>query len=140
MIKFQRTPNQARSIRRAIRAGRGQVGPCPTDEAHRPLPERRPYVSRYAGSPNVATAVTAANFAGGVILSPLLKANAIVDPHVRCVVLADLSSNSRPDCVRRDILSGAPNYEPINCMAMQDSWLYLTAPLHSNPPDLDDQR
>ena len=34
----------------AIRAGRGQLGPCPTDEAHRPLPERRPYVSRYAGA------------------------------------------------------------------------------------------
>src|SRR5450631_1102735 len=32
------------------RAGRGQVGPCLTDEAHRPLPERRPYVSRYAGA------------------------------------------------------------------------------------------
>jgi hypothetical protein len=34
----------------AIRAGRGQVGPCLTDEAYRPLPERRPYVSRYAGA------------------------------------------------------------------------------------------
>src|SRR5471030_2952994 len=33
-----------------FRAGRGQAGPCPTDEAHRPLPERRPYVSRYAGA------------------------------------------------------------------------------------------
>src|ERR1700704_153117 len=33
---------------RVSRAGRGQVGPCLTDEAHRPLPERRPYVSRYA--------------------------------------------------------------------------------------------
>jgi hypothetical protein len=32
------------------RAGRGQAGPCLTDEAHRPLPERRPYVSRYAGA------------------------------------------------------------------------------------------
>jgi len=36
--------------RRVIRAERGQVGPCLTDEAHRPLPERRPYVSRYAGA------------------------------------------------------------------------------------------
>jgi hypothetical protein len=60
-------------------------------------------------------------------------------------VLSDLSSDSR---VRRDILTGsaeplldvAPDFEPINYMATQDSWLYLTAPLHSNPPDLDDQR
>src|SRR6202011_613950 len=38
------------STSRVFRAGRGQVGPCLTDEAHRPLPERRPYVSRYAGA------------------------------------------------------------------------------------------
>jgi hypothetical protein len=38
------------AFRRVIRAGRGQVGPCLTDEAHRPLPESRPYVSRYAGA------------------------------------------------------------------------------------------
>src|SRR5437868_15093876 len=30
--------------------GGGQVGPCLTDEDHRPLPERRPHVSRYAGA------------------------------------------------------------------------------------------
>jgi hypothetical protein len=28
----------------------GQVGPCLTAAAHRPLPERRPYVGRYAGA------------------------------------------------------------------------------------------
>ena len=32
------------------RAGRGQVGPCLTDTAHRPLPERRLYASRYAAA------------------------------------------------------------------------------------------
>jgi hypothetical protein len=32
------------------RSGRGQVGPCLTDEAHRPLPERRSCVSRYASA------------------------------------------------------------------------------------------
>ena len=60
------------------RAGRGQVGPCLTDATHRPLPERRPYVSRYVGARTIAPAITAAIFAGGVIVSPLLTANAIV--------------------------------------------------------------
>ena len=32
------------------RSGRGQVGPCLTDKAHRPLPERRSCVSRYASA------------------------------------------------------------------------------------------
>ncbi|MGZ4972934.1 MAG: FAD binding domain-containing protein [Limisphaerales bacterium] len=32
------------------RSGRGTAGPCPTDEAHRPLPERRSCVSRYASA------------------------------------------------------------------------------------------
>jgi hypothetical protein len=53
------------------RSGRGQVGPCLTDVAHRPLPERRPCVSRYASARTLQKAVTAANFAGGVIISPL---------------------------------------------------------------------
>ena len=38
------------AFRRIIRAGRGQVGPCLTDAAHRPLPERRSCVSRYASA------------------------------------------------------------------------------------------
>ena len=33
-----------------IAPGGAKVGLCLTDEAHRPLPERRPYVSRYAGA------------------------------------------------------------------------------------------
>jgi hypothetical protein len=36
--------------RRVTRPGRGQVGPCLTDEAHRPLPERCSCVSRYASA------------------------------------------------------------------------------------------
>jgi len=50
----------------------GQAGRCLTDEAHGTVPERCPYVSRYAGARTFAAAVTAAHFAGGVILSPLL--------------------------------------------------------------------
>jgi hypothetical protein len=45
-----------------------QVDPCLTDEAHRPLPERRSYVSRYAGARTLQQRSPRQTF-----LSPLLK-------------------------------------------------------------------
>jgi hypothetical protein len=43
--------------------------------------------------------------------------------------------------IRRAFACVPPDFQPINYMAMQDLWLYLiTGPLHSNPPELDDQR
>ena len=54
------------------RAGRGQAGSCLTDAAHRPLPERCSRGSRYAAARTFAAAITAATFAGGVIMSPVL--------------------------------------------------------------------
>jgi hypothetical protein len=48
----------------------------------RPIGRSRNVVRLLAATlvPNIAAAVTAAHFAGGVILSPLLRANAIVGP------------------------------------------------------------
>jgi hypothetical protein len=52
-------------------------GSMPYCEDPRPLPERCSYVSRYANARTLQLAVIAASFAGGVIVSPLLDANAI---------------------------------------------------------------
>jgi hypothetical protein len=52
------------------RAGRGQVGQCPTDEVHRPLPSVSFAKSRYAEARTDAAAVTAAVLPGGVIQVP----------------------------------------------------------------------
>jgi hypothetical protein len=67
----------------AIRTGRGQVGPCLTDEAHRPLPERHSHVSRYAGARILQQRSLRRIFAGGAMLSPLLRTNAIVGPQLK---------------------------------------------------------
>ena len=45
-----RRPARRSSRSAMICTGSGQAGPCLTDEVHRPPPERRPYVSRYAGA------------------------------------------------------------------------------------------
>jgi hypothetical protein len=55
---------------RSNRAGRGQIGPCLTDEAHRPLPGRWSCVRRYPVARTFATVIIAAGFAGGVIVPP----------------------------------------------------------------------
>jgi hypothetical protein len=77
------------------RAGRGQVGPCLTDAAHRPLPERRPCVSRYAGARTLQQRSLRQILQ--VESSYLLcsKANATVGLIITCVVLPNLSSISR---------------------------------------------
>ena len=68
---------------RAIRAGRGQVGPCLTDEAHRPLPERHSHLGRYAGARILQQRSLRRIFAGGVMSSPLLRTNASVGPQLK---------------------------------------------------------
>jgi hypothetical protein len=78
------------------RAGRGEVGPCLTDEAHRPLPERRPYVSRYAGARTLQQRSLRQTLQ--VELSYLLRSRPTqLLAHIKsCVVLPNLSSISRP--------------------------------------------
>jgi hypothetical protein len=69
--RYRKTKLTKRSL--TDRTGRGQAGPCLTDEAHRPFPERCSCLSRYAVARTFAAAVTAASFAGGVIMPPLLR-------------------------------------------------------------------
>jgi hypothetical protein len=83
--------------------------------AHRPLPERCSYVSRYAVARTIAVAVTAASFAGGVIIPPLLKANQIV-AHVKavsCCSTCQAVSNGTQSS-RDDMASGPHLFDKLN--------------------------
>jgi hypothetical protein len=94
----------------AIRTGRGQVGPCLTDEAHRPLPERHSHVSRYAAARILQQRSLRRIFAGGVMVSPLLRTGAIAGPQLKLCGAAQsvkvLSPPGRPlrSCRRGAVL------------------------------------
>ena len=60
----------AAEAHKSRREGSGRA--MPHCAAHRPLPERCSRGSRYAAARTFAAAITAATFAGGVIMSPVL--------------------------------------------------------------------
>jgi hypothetical protein len=68
------------------RSGRGQIAPCLTDEAHRPLPERRSCVSRYASARTLRQRSLRRSLQVESSYLLCLRANAIVGLSSRCVV------------------------------------------------------
>jgi hypothetical protein len=70
---------------------RGQIGPCLTDEAHRPLPERCSRVSRYAIARTLQLRSPRRIFAGGVMISPLPKGQRNCWPEFKVGRLSNMS-------------------------------------------------